>query len=306
MKSIGILMMLLAITASCNNNIKNARTEIAMVAGNCAMCKDKIESAGFEKGVSTIKWDVDTKLASITFDSNKTNKEALLKKIALAGYDNDSFKAPEESYNNLHGCCQYDRKTATSVEKIPKNEVVVDNKAEEAQKHKTHNNSNVQQNNTKDEKQKSNTPKVEISKTSSFQDIYNNYFLLKNSLVSTNGVEASNNAKKLLSSLKAIDMNKLKTDEHVVWMKVYKALIKDAELISETKDVGHQRDYFISLSTHIYELMKVSKNDTEAYYQHCPMANDGKGANWLSTEAGITNPYYGSQMLTCGKVIEKL
>lgn len=299
-------MMLLAMTASCSTNIKNAKTEIAKVDGNCGMCKDKIEAAGFEKGISTIKWDVDTKLASITFDSNKTNKEVLLKKIALAGYDNDSFKAPEESYKNLHGCCQYERKTATPVEQIPENVVVVDNKTKEAGNHETHNKSNVQEKTTKDEMQKSTVPEVEIIKISSFQVIYNNYFLLKNSLVSTNGEAASNNAKTLLSSLKAINMNKLKTDEHVVWMKVYKALIEDAEHIAETKDIGHQRDHFISLSTNMYELMKVSKNETEAYYQHCPMANEGKGANWISTESGIKNPYYGSQMLTCGKVVEKL
>ena len=299
-------MMLLSITASCSTKIKNAKTEIATVAGNCGMCKDKIEAAGFEKGISIVKWDMDTKLASITFDSNKTNKEVLLKKIALAGYDNDSFKAPEQSYKNLHGCCQYERKTSKPVEVIPANVITVDNKIEEAHKHGAHNKTNVQENSTKDEKQRSTTAVVEIEKVSSFQGIYHNYFFLKNSLVSTNGEEASNNAKTLLSSLIAIDMNKLKSDEHVVWMKVYKTLIKDTEQISVIKNIEQQRNHFISLSKNIYELMKVSKNETEVYYQHCPMANDGKGANWLSTESSIKNPYYGSQMLTCGRVIEKL
>jgi len=36
------------------------------------------------------------------------------------------------------------------------------------------------------------------------------------------------------------------------------------------------------------------------------MYNDGKGANWLSTENGVKNPYYGSQMLNCGKTIETI
>jgi hypothetical protein len=34
------------------------------------------------------------------------------------------------------------------------------------------------------------------------------------------------------------------------------------------------------------------------------MANSGKGANWLSKENAIKNPYYGSSMLTCGKTVE--
>jgi hypothetical protein len=36
------------------------------------------------------------------------------------------------------------------------------------------------------------------------------------------------------------------------------------------------------------------------------MYNDGKGANWLSKESAIKNPYYGSQMLSCGKTVETI
>ena len=52
--------------------------------------------------------------------------------------------------------------------------------------------------------------------------------------------------------------------------------------------------------------MKASKLKNAIYYQHCPMANDGKGANWLSKEEEIKNPYFGSMMLSCGKTIETL
>jgi len=62
----------------------------------------------------------------------------------------------------------------------------------------------------------------------------------------------------------------------------------------------------MSLSKNMYELIKVSKSETPVYYQHCPMANDGKGANWLSKENAIKNPYYGSQMLTCGSIVETI
>jgi hypothetical protein len=56
----------------------------------------------------------------------------------------------------------------------------------------------------------------------------------------------------------------------------------------------------------MYELLKVSKLETPVYYQFCPMAKGGKGANWLSKESAIKNPYYGAQMLTCGKVVETI
>jgi hypothetical protein len=101
-------------------------------------------------------------------------------------------------------------------------------------------------------------------------------------------------------------MDKLEMDVHVVWMKVVEALKDDAKNIADNKDVKQQRDQFIRLSKDIYSLIKVSKYETPVYYQFCPMANDGKGANWLSKENAIKNPYYGSMMLSCGKTVETI
>jgi len=56
----------------------------------------------------------------------------------------------------------------------------------------------------------------------------------------------------------------------------------------------------------VYQLLKVSSYEQPVYYQHCPMANGGKGANWLSKENAVKNPYYGSQMLSCGKTVETI
>jgi hypothetical protein len=36
------------------------------------------------------------------------------------------------------------------------------------------------------------------------------------------------------------------------------------------------------------------------------LANGGKGANWVSKDNTIKNPYYGSQMLSCGKTLETI
>lgn len=51
-----------------------------------------------------------------TYDSTKTNSDEILKRIANVGYDNDKYLAADEVYNNLHTCCQYNRKF---VSKIP-------------------------------------------------------------------------------------------------------------------------------------------------------------------------------------------
>lgn len=60
--------------------IKNAETIEVKVEGLCNMCKNTIEKAGSSGNVSTTKWDRTSKLASITFDNKKTNKNDILKK----------------------------------------------------------------------------------------------------------------------------------------------------------------------------------------------------------------------------------
>jgi hypothetical protein len=89
-------------------------------------------------------------------------------------------------------------------------------------------------------------------------------------------------------------------------MKLIKNLVFDAVHINETKEPNHQREHFTSLSTNMYQLIKVSKQTETVYYQHCPMYNDSKGGDWLSKESVIKNPYYGSQMMSCGKTVETI
>lgn len=92
-----------------------------------------------------------------------------------------------------------------------------------------------------------------------------------------------------------------------VFLKSLKLILKnDSAKIADSKDAAMHRDHFDALSLNIYDLIKVSKQETPTYYQFCPMANDGKGATWLSKENIVKNPYFGSMMLNCGKVTETI
>lgn len=258
----------------CAAQIKNAKTETVKIYGNCGMCEKTIEKAGNLKRVASVDWDKDTQMAVITYDAKKTNQAEILKRIALAGYDSDSFLAPDDVYANLHGCCQYDRvKKSESVADVPFTELV---------DHEV--NQDVDQ----------------------MTPVFNYYFDLKDALVRTNGATAADKSKALLSAINNVKMDKISMKEHKVWMNVLKDLQEDATQISSTKDVEKQRKSFISLSRNMYELMKASKTVNPVYYQHCPMADGGKGANWLSKEKEIKNPYYGSKMMSCGKVVETI
>jgi copper chaperone CopZ len=115
-----IATIVVATTISFNctaQNIANAKTETVKIYGNCGMCEKTIEKAAGMKGTARADWDTDTKMAKITFDSTKTNLDDVLKRIANAGYDSEKFRAPDEVYANLHGCCQYERPASTSPNK---------------------------------------------------------------------------------------------------------------------------------------------------------------------------------------------
>lgn len=296
-----ITKILVAITVllsftSCNSQIKNAKTETVKIYGNCGMCEKKIESAGNLKKVADVDWNVDTKMATITYDAKQTNQEAILKRIALSGYDSDKFLAPDNAYSKLPGCCQYDRVAKVEVKTKTKTDVVTED-------HSNH--ANHSETPTRGEAKLSGA-KVEVQEANQLKVVFDNYFAVKDALVKTDGNIASTKASELLSAINVVKMETLNTDEHTVWMKVLKNLKEDTEQIAKTKDTKKQRSYFDTLSKNMYDLIKVSKQKTPTYLQHCPMANDGKGANWLSKESAVKNPYYGSMMLSCGKVTETI
>lgn len=277
-----VSIMALSMTSAFGQKIKNATTETVKIYGNCGMCEKTIENAGSSKKTASVDWDKDTKMATLTYDATKTSKDEILKKIALAGYDSDSFLAPDNVYANLHGCCQYDREAKVAV----KDEKMVNMGHSDAINEKTMVHKN--------------------QKESHLETVYAAYFELKDALVLTDRKDAASSAKKLTTSLNAVKMGELQNDVHMVWMKVMQDLKSDAQKIANTENIQEQRGYFDTLSENIYQLIKVSKTETPTYFQHCPMANDGKGANWLSKENQVKNPYYGSKMMSCGKTIETI
>ncbi len=262
------------VAISCTAQVKNPKTETVQVWGNCDMCKATIEKAANKKGIAKAVWNADTKQAAITYNTKTTSLNEVLKRIALAGYDNAVFAAPDAAYNNLAGCCQYDRP---------------DKKAPTA---------TAAANTTT-------APKTDSVKAQGLQTVYDAYFDLKDALVKSDANIAAAKAATLLKAINAIKMETL-GDNHMAYMKAEADLKLHSQHISESKDIDHQRQHFTSLSATMYELIKVAKNNTTVYYEHCPMYNDGKGANWLSKESAIKNPYYGSMMLSCGKVQETI
>jgi len=104
-----------------------------------------------------------------------------------------------------------------------------------------------------------------------------------------------------------VDMTQLKDEALMDWMGYLKTLNESTDQISNSKDLAVQRKAFASFSDALYKSIKMfGVAGMTAYYTYCPMANNNAGAYWLSNSKEIRNPYFGNEMLTCGKVKETL
>ena len=108
-----ILFILAAIlTISCSSGIDTdkLKTEKFTVYGNCGMCKETIEgSLDGVKGIEEANWNPKNDEMTVSFDSELITLEQIKQKIADVGYDSDSHRAKNKVYDNLHGCCKYER-----------------------------------------------------------------------------------------------------------------------------------------------------------------------------------------------------
>lgn len=270
----------LLFSTGCDAQVKNAKQLTVHIDGNCDMCKKNIEKAANEKKVAQLDWNKDSKQASLSYDSSKTTPDAILKRVALAGYDNEKFLAPDDAYAALPECCKYERSGKHTALKSTVNPGSVSD--------------------TKTPATNQNAPAKQLSA------VLNAYFELKDALVKTDTKTATLKVSELSKALSVVDMANLDHNQHSVWMKTEKDLIAKTTAIVNSKTIEEQRTQFMALSETMHELAKVAKAETPVYYQHCPMYNDGKGANWLSLENTVKNPYYGSQMLSCGKTVETI
>lgn len=129
------------------------------------------------------------------------------------------------------------------------------------------------------------------------------YLLLKDALVETDNEEASTSAQQVMEALTKVDMALVKDDAHKYWMKQLNALQAHGGKIAEVTNIEEQRKQFDFFSQALIKTIKVfGIADDTLYVQHCPMANSNEGADWISKEENIQNPYYGDQMLKCGVV----
>ncbi len=111
MKTLSLVAAIMFSIFSINTaTAQSTKTETIKVWGNCGMCQTKIEKAAKTAGAKTASWDADSKELKVTYAVKKTSSAKIQEAIANTGYDTQDFTAVKSAYDNLHGCCKYDRK----------------------------------------------------------------------------------------------------------------------------------------------------------------------------------------------------
>lgn len=271
MKITLLLPLLLHVGWIASAQLPNAKTETVRIEGNCDLCKQTIETAGTKQGEATLSWNADTHVAELTYDSAATTADAVLKRVAYAGYDNTRYLAPAEAYAALEGCCQYERALQATALATNNDPALV----EHSTAHAGH-------------------PSPAANHRPPIDNVLPPYFKLKDALVASNTKSVPAAATELSRQLEELSAPEAKQ------------AATHAAAVAKAKTLEDQRARFAMLSESLYRLTKTNAPSSTVYYQHCPMYNKGKGGNWLSQEKAIRNPYYGEQMLTCGSVVETL
>lgn len=126
------------------------------------------------------------------------------------------------------------------------------------------------------------------------------YLDLKDALVASNSEQTQAMAQK--GARIALDISGMQMDD--MGRSHMSQLAEQLAEMASKSTLEDQRGIFIHLSQNMIQIgQQMQGLETKIYVQHCPMANNDKGANWLSLEQEIRNPYYGDAMLTCGSVV---
>lgn len=144
-----------------------------------------------------------------------------------------------------------------------------------------------------------------VTEENSSDAIIENYLKLKNALVADNQEEAANIGKLLVANFEEFEKSGYTSEEQKELTDIIEDAREHAEHISKSP-IDHQREHFDILSKDVIDLIAITGTGKKLYQNFCPMYNNNKGAQWLSSAKEIRNPYFGSKMMDCGEIQKEI
>jgi Cu(I)/Ag(I) efflux system membrane fusion protein len=145
--------------------------------------------------------------------------------------------------------------------------------------------------------------------TTRMNRVVQQYLVLKDAFVQGDTAGIANSGKALVTQIDSLALQQLQADSNLVNLATtLQAQASSAcnNLLTAKGEEARLRS-FQTCSDLIFDLLRtVQYKGAKLYQQYCPMAFDNTGANWLSVEKEIMNPYFGSKMLHCGEVKDSI
>lgn len=143
----------------------------------------------------------------------------------------------------------------------------------------------------------------------SFKKMLGDYYQLKDNFITEDDSLISFYSHNLMNDADSLKFSELKADSAIILTAKSGAESISAELkgLLGEKSLEEKRKSFYTLSEELYDLIRTVQYDKEiVYHDHCPMAFNNAGANWLSNSPEIKNPYLPKKMPGCGEVMDSL
>lgn len=145
--------------------------------------------------------------------------------------------------------------------------------------------------------------------------LYESYLAAAEALADDDLDQARKSVRAILAAADAVDAQSVGSlvglrvaEVHEVlsrWEEITHEIVLAASETADAKDRATARRHFAELSKCMLRLFRVFGHalPEPVYEVHCPMAFDGKGADWLQYGRAVRNPYFGpaGDMLHCGR-----
>lgn len=143
----------------------------------------------------------------------------------------------------------------------------------------------------------------------SFGKLLSDYYALKDGFIAEKMEVINQSAKDMQLAADSLLLGELKADTSLIATAQSYSIGISAELKGLLGESGmeQKRKSFQLVSDQLYDLVRTVQYDRAVvYHDYCPMAFNDQGANWLSKESAIRNPYLPKKMLSCGEIKDSI
>lgn len=138
--------------------------------------------------------------------------------------------------------------------------------------------------------------------------VFAKYLDLKQALAGEHAEAAANHAKKLIETVRGLDVDALEPKAHSAWKRLSGKMLRSLEVVSQTPSIHVQREAFRKISeiAATVALGAWPVIETPIYLYRCRTAFGEKGAYWLEGGRSFENPYTGKAPSPCGELVSRI